>query len=131
MKTEKEPLPVCETGNGENGQLTFDGVRLPASDSTTARQRTQGIAAFLLRGSANAIPLQHLQTLTGIDGRTIRRLIQRERQAGACICVNNRDGYFLAKTVAERDACARSMQHRAGEIERTAQAIAAAEVPDG
>jgi biotin operon repressor len=92
------------------------------------KNTNQEIAALLLRGSADAIPLQQLQALTGLDGRTVRRLIQKERQSGACICCNSRGGYFLAETEAERDTCARSMLHRAAEIKRTAEAIAAAEV---
>ena len=53
----------------------------------------------------------------------IRRQIQLERQAGACICVNNRDGYFLAETEAERARCVASMRRRAAEVFKTADAI--------
>ena len=128
MSYKKEPLPVCETGSGEGGQLTLEDVRLPDPQSTTSSQKPQAISALLLHGEANAIPLGLLAALTGWDRRVIRRQIQLERQAGACICVNCRDGYYLAETEAERDACARSMRHRAAEVERTAQAIERAEV---
>ena len=70
----------------------------------------------------------NIQTLTGLDERTVRRMIWRERLGGACICMDCRSGYYLAATAAERDRCARSMEHRAAEIYRTAQAIASAEV---
>lgn len=127
MSKTKKPLPVCETGSGEGGQLYFDGV-LPDPQSTTVKPAVQAISSLLLRGSANAVPLQHLQALTGLDERTVRRMIWRERLGGACICMDCRSGYYLAATAAERDRCARSMEHRAAEIYRTAQAIASAEV---
>ncbi len=130
MKNEKTPLPVCGTGSGEDGQLSLGEVRLPDPDSIMPRPGAQAvsISSLLLRGSANAVPLQHLQRMTGLDERVIRRMIWHERQGGACICVNCRDGYFLAVSEAEREACVRSMLHRSEEIRRTAEAIAAAEV---
>lgn len=130
MSETKKPLPVYKTSSGEGGQLSFGEVRLPDTYSIESQPCVQdaSISALLLRGSSNAIPLQHFQTMTGLDGRVIRRLIQRERQAGMCICANNRDGYFLAESEAERDACVRSMYARAREVEQTAQAIARAEV---
>ena len=82
-----------------------------------------GIAGLLLHGEANALTLEVLETLTGLDRRMIRRRIQLERQAGACICVNNRDGYFLAETEAERTRCVASMRRRAAEVYKTAAAI--------
>lgn len=130
MSETKKPLPVDQTESGEGGQLYFDEV-LPDPQSTTVKPAVQAISALLLRGEANAVSLGQLAAMTGLDQRVIRRLIQRERQAGACICVNNRDGYYLAETVFERDACARSMLSRARAVERTAQAIASAEVLDG
>lgn len=95
---------------------------------TTSRTAPQQISDLLMHGSVNAIPLRELQRLTGLDGRIIRRKIQQERKDGFCICVNNRDGYFLADSEAEREICARSMFARAREVAQTASAIAAAEV---
>jgi len=128
MKQTKKPLPVCETGSGEDGQLSLAEVWLPNPNFITSGKSTQGISALLLHGEANAIPISLLATWTGWNRRDIRRQIQRERQAGACICVNNRDGYYLADSEAERAACVRSMRHRAAEVERTARAIERAEV---
>lgn len=128
MKNEKTPLPVCGTGSGEDGQIALEGFEAPHADFTSSSKKAQAISALLLRGSANGISLQQLQALTGLDERKIRRMILRERLGGACICINCRDGYFLAESEAERDSCARSMLHRATEIRRTAEAIAAAEV---
>ena len=100
-------------------QLTIPGVRTRAVNHPAQ----VGIAALLLRGEANALPLGELEKLTGLDRRTIRRQIQAERQAGACVCINNRDGYFLAETEAERTRCVASMRRRAAEVYRTADAI--------
>lgn len=100
-------------------QLSIPGVRTDAGDHPAHI----GIASLLLQGEANALTLEVIETLTGIDRRTIRRQIQAERQAGACICVNNRDGYFLAENEAERARCVASMRRRAAEVYRTADAI--------
>lgn len=95
---------------------------------TTSRTAPQRISDLLMHGSVNSLPLKELKRLTGLDGRIVRRMIQRERAAGACICVDNKTGYFLADSEAEREACARSMFARAHEVAQTAAAIAAAEV---
>lgn len=100
-------------------QLTIPGVIPAALEHPTGG----GIAGLLLHGEANALTLEVLEMLTGLDRRVIRRRIQLERQAGACICVNNRDGYFLAENEAERTRCVASMRRRAAEVYRTADAI--------
>ena len=110
------------------GQIALEGFEVPRTDYTTSLQRPQLISSLLLRGSANAVPLQHLQALTGLDERTVRRMIQAERRSGEAISADNRTGYYLAATLEERESCARSMLARADEVRRTAQAIAAAEV---
>lgn len=124
---EKRPLPVYETGNGGE-QIALEGFEVPQEKSTTGKHPAQEISALLLRGAANAVSLRELEKITGLDGRTIRRKIQTERQGGRCICCDNQSGYYLAVDEYERDCCARSMIHRAAEIQRTARAIAAAEV---
>ena len=130
MKKKEKAAPVDQTGSSDDGQLSFGEVRLPDTYSIESRPCVQdaSISALLLRGSSNAIPLQHLRAVTGLDGRTIRRMIQAERRSGAAICADNRTGYYLAATLEERESCARSMLARADEVRRTAQAIAAAEV---
>lgn len=130
MSATKKAAQVLQHQDGGE-QTRLDGFdELPENHFITGQDRGQAIsiASLLLRGSANAVPLQHLRAVTGLDERTIRRMIHRERLEGACVCEDNRRGYFLAETLAERDRCARSMLHRAAEIYRTALAIAAAEV---
>lgn len=105
-------------------QLSIPGVRT----ETIERPAHAGIAALLLHGEANALPLRELEKLTGLDRRMIRRRIQMERRDGACVCVNNRDGYFLAENEAERARCVASMRRRAAEVSRTAEAIERARI---
>ena len=128
MNRTKKAAPVDQTEGGNGEQIVMDGFVIPGADFTTGRTELQRISDFLMHGSVNAVPLRELELMTGLDGRTIRRMIQVERKDGSCICVNNMDGYFLAATETEREMCVRSMRHRGLEVIRTAQAIAAAEV---
>lgn len=84
------------------------------------------ISYYLSIGQENAVPLRHLETVTGLKGREIRRMISAERLAGVPILADNHTGYYLPGTVAEARQCVRSMRGRAREIERAAEAIAAA-----
>lgn len=81
------------------------------------------IASLLLRGRENALPLQHLKTVTNLDGRAVRLMIERERRAGIPILADNLTGYFLPADAEERAEFVRSMRHRAQEIMKTAQAV--------
>lgn len=81
------------------------------------------IVDVLLSGQANAVPLEVLCSVTGIDGRTVRRMIAEERKAGAPILSDNANGYFLPATDDERARFVRSMKHRAHEILRAAEAV--------
>ena len=81
------------------------------------------ISDLLLLGEENAVPLQNLEKVTGLDQRKIRRLIQAERLRGTPILANNSTGYFLPASDAERECCVSSMRHRAEEIKRAADAI--------
>jgi len=81
------------------------------------------IAELLLSGRRNALPLQHLEAVTGLDGRVVRRMIEAERRSGTPICSDNVTGYYLAANEAERAAFVASMRSRANEILRTAEAV--------
>ena len=81
------------------------------------------IGDLLGQGKAEAMPLRHLVVLTGLDGRTIRRMIERERRQGVPILSNNSSGYYLPGGDAEIAVCVSSLRRRAGEILRTARAI--------
>ena len=106
------------------------GAGLDRSTTSTSNFTTGGtagqavhIADFLSYGPENGVTLHHLEKLADLPGREVRRQIERERRAGALIISDNSHGYFLTDDPAEAQRFARSMQHRAREILRTARAI--------
>lgn len=128
MRGQRKAAQVLQHQDGSGDQIALEGFSISDPHNSTIHGLTQGISTFLLPGEANAAPLSLLAQWTGLDRRTIRRQIQLERKAGACICVNNRDGYFLAENEAERERCVASMRRRAAEVYKTAAAIERAEV---
>ena len=105
----------CASGNSRNKHIT----------QGPSGQRK--VADLLSHGRENAIPRRELERLTGLDGRTVRLMSERERREGSPILADNATGYYLPATKYERAACVRSMRHRAGEIMKSAQAIEQAE----
>lgn len=81
------------------------------------------IADLLSHGPENGQTITDLERLTGCQSREIRKQIERERRAGTLIISDNAHGYYLTDDPAEAQRFARSMQHRAREILRTARAI--------
>ena len=105
-------------------KLAFCGATLSTVQSTTAAQSGQrSIADLLGTGRESAITRRELEQLTGLDGRSVRLLIERERRAGTPILADSTNGYFLPATDDERAACVRSLRHRAREILTTARAV--------
>lgn len=93
-------------------------------DSTTGRPNRQTkIAALLMTGQENAIPLRELSRMTGQDGRTVRNRIERERRDGSPILSDNMTGYYHPADEKEISAFVGSMRHRAAEIELTAAVV--------
>lgn len=84
---------------------------------------TGRIESLLSSGRANAVPLGHLCTITGLDGRTVRQMIASERLHGVPILSDNVSGYFLPANDGEREQFVRSMRNRAKEIMRAADAV--------
>lgn len=125
MSRMKKAVPAVETGDGGAGQLILEGFSASKDKGPVGQQHT-GIASLLLPGAGNAVPLRQLAAMTGRDEREVRRAIRRERLAGVPILADNRSGYFLPSSEAERVACARSMRHRARQILAAASAIEAA-----
>lgn len=97
----------------------------PYQKSNTERGGGQagGIASLLMTGSVNGLHLQDLVRLTGEDQRTVRKMIHEERRQGVPILSDNASGYFLPGSQQEREACVRSLRHRAKEILAAARAI--------
>lgn len=77
------------------------------------------ISDILSYGQGAALPLKHLVKVTGINERTIRLMIARERREGALILSDNLHGYFLADTQEEIERFVKSMRGRAQEILET------------
>lgn len=122
-KAEKRARPDAATSRraGQEKQRTSSNSR--NKHITQAPGGQWGIADLLLPGRENAIPRRELERLMGLDGRTVRLMIERERREGRPILADNATGYYLPATEHERAACVRSMRHRADEIRKTAEAI--------
>lgn len=90
---------------------------------TAAPGGQRSIAELLGVGAENGMTRRELERLTGLDGRSVRLLIERERREGVPILADNASGYFLPASEDERAACVRSMRHRAAEILITARAV--------
>lgn len=125
MNTNKKSLAGAATPN----QAEETGSAMQA-DTTSKPQFTPNgsggqrkVSDLLGRGQENAVSRRHLEKLTELDGRTVRRMIERERREGVPILADNATGYYLPATEHEKAACVRSMRHRAGEIMKTARAI--------
>lgn len=123
MSREKKTRPsVGAPGRAEAGVNHADG-NSRNKHITQALGGQWKVADLLSRGRENAIPRRELEKLTGLDGRTVRLMIERERREGSPILADNATGYYLPATEYERAACVRSMRHRAAEILAAARAI--------
>lgn len=113
MKEKKMTRAEKRTATGQNTGCIHD---------TVERTDCQGkIAALLSRGQENAVPLAHLEALTGLDGRRVREQIERERRSGVPIL--SQDGYYLPADDRETERFVKSMRRRANEILKTAKAV--------
>lgn len=109
--------PRAGDGNPAAGKGTVSAVQC-----TPERKSRQGCIADLLSvGEENAVPLSHLEMLTGWDGRAVRKQIERERRQG--IPILSKCGYYLPADDWERAAFVASMRGRAREILQTAKAV--------
>lgn len=108
MSREKKTRPsVGAPGRAEAGVNHADG-NSRNKHITQALGGQWKVADLLSRGRENAIPRRELEKLTGLDGRTVRLMIERERREGSPILADN----AIPATEHERAACVR---HRAAE----------------
>lgn len=111
------------------GETTCDRADLHSNDTTerATGQEKEGfaweIADLLLYGQENALTLRHLEVITGLSSRSVRKRIAAEGLEGTPILSDNVRGYFLPSCEEEKERFIRSMKHRAREIERAAEAI--------
>lgn len=125
MSRHKKSRPSAGTPGRQVETATCDLAPISAEQFTTREQdRQPGIIERLLSpGAENALPLRHLVKLTGLPARQVRQLIQAERLHGTPILADNHSGYFLPGTPRDVEEFVRSMQHRAEEIIRAANAV--------
>lgn len=125
MANNQKARPGAATPGRAQGKQTIVGAAVnPAFQSTTRSPAGQrSIADLLGVGRENAITRRDLERITGLDGRSVRLLIERERRAGTPILADNASGYYLPASDYERAECVRSLRHRAGEILTTARAV--------
>lgn len=126
MNAKENAHPIAATTERAAGTAAFSGAAISYLDSNTADgDRQPKIADLLCRGQENAVPLRDLCSTTGLDGRTVRRMVEQERRADTPILssVGGTTGYFLPGNPAEVERFARSMFSRAREIALTANAV--------
>ena len=124
MMNKKEAAPGAGTPKSGRENGCWQAPDNPQDYLSTTPERGQGfIEKLLSRGAENAVPLRQLVEWTGLDGRTLRKMIESERRAGCPVLSDNRSGYYLASGPDEARAFVQSMLHRSGEIAKTAKAI--------
>lgn len=124
MSTEKMTHPTAATVEQvEAGAETGQATTSTNEHTTPPASRQFRIADFLAHGAEYGVTLHHLELMTGLTNREIRKQIEHERRGGALIISDNRHGYFLTDDPAEAQRFVRSMRHRAGQIIKTARAV--------
>ena len=99
MSREKRTRPSV----GALGRAVETGSAMQA-DTTSKPQFTPNgpggqrkVADLLSHGRENAIPRRELERLTGLDGRTVRLMIERERREGSSPLIMRQEWRFCAK----------------------------------
>ena len=112
---------------GTAGQAAENNAasKIPQDDYTTD---VGPISRLLMHGAENGMHLSDLTKMTDRTEREVRMMIHSERRRGVPILSNNRDGYYLPGSDAERAQCVKSLRHRANEILKAASSIERAEV---
>lgn len=132
-QNKKEAHPDTAMSGRARMEAGTEQTTTSTSNDTTPTPPPQAVKVsdFLSRGEAHALPLKHLKELLHLDGRKIRLMIRAERLHGTPICENSQSGYYLPSSTGERDLCAKRLRHRAAQIIKVADAIAAADCIEG
>lgn len=133
MSTKKDTRPdVGASERAKTGAGLYGSTTSILNDITPAPAgQAVKIADFLSKGENHAVPLRHLRELLRLPARTVRLMIRQERLSGTPILENSRTGYYLPDRPDERDLCAKRLRHRAAQIVKVADAIAAADISGG
>lgn len=122
-KEKARPLVAQEVSQAETAAYSEAAVPYEHFTSNPAARQPGFFANLLLQRQENAIPLRQLKAITGMKDRTIRNTIESERRRGIPVLSDNVGGYFLPADEGEKERFIKSMQHRAGEILKSAAAI--------
>ena len=122
--TRKNARPEAATSGRAERESAWTGGNSRSQHTTAADGGQGGITYLLMVGRSNALHLADLVRLTGWPERDVRKAIQRERQRGCPILSDNKSGYFLPQSEAEKVQFVCSMRCRAREILRAANAVA-------
>ena len=124
MNERKNARPEAATSERAKRESAWTGSNSHRQNTITADGGQGLVSSLLLEGRSNALHLADLVRLTGWPERDVRKAIQRERQRGSPILSDNRSGYFLPQSEAEKVQFVCSMRCRAREILRAANAVA-------
>lgn len=122
MKNENTRPTAATVNRASENQQAANRRASTSNDTMNGVHRQTCISCYLAAGEQNAKHLIELCSATGLDGRTVRSMIAKERLAGECIISSER-GYYLANSEREIWRFVRSMRSRAGEILRAAAAV--------
>ena len=122
MNKRKNARPEAATSGRAKRESAWTGGN--SREQSTADGGQGAVSSLLMEGRSNALHLADLVRLTGWPERDVRKAIQRERQRGSPILSDNKNGYFLPQSEAEKVQFVCSMRCRAREILRAANAVA-------
>lgn len=120
MLSNKKTRPSVAALERANGHRD-DHLGMSVKQSTTAAPSgQQSIAGMLGVGKENGLTGAQLARLTGVDRRTVQDMVARERIAGAPICSDGVNGYFLGESADEVRRCAKGLFRRAHAVQLAA-----------
>lgn len=123
MSRKESTRPEAATSERAKRESTWTGGNSRGQHTTAADGGQEAVSSLLLEGRSNALHLADLVRITGWPERDVRKAIQRERQRGSPILSDNKNGYFLPQSEAEKAQFVCSMRHRAKEILCAADAV--------
>ena len=121
MRDNEKARPSAATLRRAEDKLAFCETMPSTAQSTTAAPSGQrSIADLLGVGKENGLTGAQLARLTGVDRRTVQDMVSRERIAGAPICADAVNGYFLGESADEVRKCAKGLFRRAHAVQMAA-----------
>lgn len=121
MSKNENSRPRRQPGTGQHRAGPDRVDRVPCFHSTTAPagRQVRMVSDALPKYREHALKMSDLKLRFGLDSRTLRLMIQRERRH-VPILSDNMSGYWISNDEAEVRHFSNSMRHRARQIWRTA-----------